>query len=134
MDPSATSIDLADRYRAYVDCLNRRAWDQLGQFVDDTVRHNGRALGVDGYRAMIERDYRDIPDLTYSIDRLVCQAPCLAARLLFDCTPKASFLGLAVNGRRVSFAENVIYKFDGGRIAEVWSIVDKAAIEKQLAT
>jgi predicted ester cyclase len=32
----------------------------------------------------------------------------------------------------VSFAENVIYEFRNGKIVEVWSIVDKAAIEAQL--
>ncbi|MDE3175937.1 MAG: ester cyclase, partial [Pseudomonadota bacterium] len=51
----------------------------------------------------------------------------------FDCAPRAVFLGLPVNGRRVLFAENVFYRFNGDRIAEVWSVVDKAAIEAQLA-
>jgi predicted ester cyclase len=61
-------------------------------------------------------------------------APRVAARLQFDCTPKAEFLGLAVNGRRVSFAENVIYEFDGAKISRVWSVLDKLAIEAQLAS
>jgi predicted ester cyclase len=52
--------------------------------------------------------------------------------LNFDCTPKDTFLGLHVNGRRISFAENVIYEFLGGKIREVWSVIDKAAIEAQL--
>jgi predicted ester cyclase len=42
------------------------------------------------------------------------------------------FLGSAVNGRRVTFAENVFYRFRGGKIEEVWSVIDKAAIEAQL--
>jgi predicted ester cyclase len=37
-----------------------------------------------------------------------------------------------MNGRRVVFAENVFYQFRDERIAEVWSVVDKAAIEAQL--
>ena len=36
------------------------------------------------------------------------------------------------NGRRVAFAENVFYRFHNERIAEVWSVIDKAAIEAQL--
>ena len=56
----------------------------------------------------------------------------MAARLLFDCTPVGGFLGLPVNGRRVSFAENVFYGFADGRIEEVWSVIDRAAIEAQL--
>jgi predicted ester cyclase len=56
----------------------------------------------------------------------------LAARLAFDCTPKGEFLGLPVNGRRVAFTENVFYEFRDGKIAQVWSVIDKAAIEAQL--
>jgi len=37
-----------------------------------------------------------------------------------------------VNGRRVSFCENVFYAFRDGRIEQVWSVIDKVAIEAQL--
>jgi len=37
-----------------------------------------------------------------------------------------------VNGRRVVFTENVFYRFRDERIAEVLSVIDKAAIEAQL--
>ena len=60
--------------------------------------------------------------------------PRLACRLLFDVTPRGTFLGLPVNGRRVRFAENVFYEFREGKIQEVWSVLDKLAIEAQLAT
>jgi predicted ester cyclase len=53
--------------------------------------------------------------------------------LRFDCTPAGSFLGLEVNGRKVSFAENVFYEFDERKIKTVWSIIDKATIEAQLS-
>jgi hypothetical protein len=43
------------------------------------------------------------------------------------------FLGLSVNGRMVSFAENVFYEFRRSKIASVWSIIDKSAIEGQLS-
>lgn len=32
--------DLAATYRAYIDCLNRQDWTNLGQFVHDEVRYN----------------------------------------------------------------------------------------------
>ena len=56
----------------------------------------------------------------------------IASRLAFDCSPKGKFLGLDVNGKRVSFTENVFYEFRGAKIARVWSVIDKAAIEAQL--
>ena len=37
-----------------------------------------------------------------------------------------------MNGRRVSFAENVFTEFRDEKIVQVWSVIDKAAIEAQL--
>ena len=127
-----TEAALADRYRAYIACLNRQDWGNLHEFVADDARHNGRPFGLSGYRAMLERDFEEIPDLQFAIELLVCEPPYIATRLRFDCRPKGLFLGLPVNGRRVNFVENVFYEFRDERIAEVWSVVDKAAIEAQL--
>ena len=124
--------DLAGIYRDYIACLNAQDWPRLVKFVDDDVRHNGRHLGLSGYREMLERDCEDIPDIKFVIDRLVCDPPHVAARLAFDVTPRGDFLGLAINGRRVAFTENVFYAFRGGKIAEVWSVIDKLAVERQL--
>lgn len=81
---------------------------------------------------MLQKDFTDIPDLRFDIELLVCQPPFVASRLRFDCTPKANFLGLAVDGVKVSFPENVFYEFQDARIIAVWSVIDKTAIEAQL--
>jgi predicted ester cyclase len=127
-----TRDDLADLYRDYIACLNRQDWPSLQQFVADDVQHNGRRLGLPGYRAMLERDFQEIPDLHFYIDLLIADPPFIASRLAFDCRPAREFLGLPIHGKRVSFAENVFYQFRGERIAQVWSVIDKAAIEAQL--
>jgi predicted ester cyclase len=127
-----TRADLLNIYRNYIDCLNRQDWPALGQYVHDDVTHNARPLGLPGYRAMLEQDFREIPNLHFKIELLISDPPNIAARLKFNCTPVGTFMGLAVNGRRVSFCENVFYEFRDGKIWQVWSIVDKAAIEAQL--
>jgi predicted ester cyclase len=119
-------------YQNYIACLNERDWTKLGEFVDSDVVHNGLKLGLAGYRDMIERNVRDIPDLRFEVDLLVVQPPQIGSRLKFDCRPIGSFFGLPINGRHVIFYENVFYCFERGRIEQVWSIVDKAAIEAQL--
>lgn len=127
-----TRSDLADAYGAYIDCLNRQDWPKLGAYIHDDVCHNGRPFGIAGYRKMLEQDFYEIPDLHFRVALLISDPPHIACRLAFDCTPKGEFLGLAVNGRRVSFTENVFYEFRGGKIWRVWSILDKAAIEAQI--
>lgn len=123
--------DLSHRYRRYLDCLNRRDWPALGEFVADDATHNGQPFGLAGYRRMLERDVLQIPDLRFEIDLLLAEPPMVASRLRFDCTPQGDFLGVPVNGRRIVFTENVFYRFRDGKIAEVWSLLDRAAVEAQ---
>ncbi|MGJ4943309.1 ester cyclase [Bradyrhizobium sp. HKCCYLS1011] len=127
-----TRNELSDIYRDYIACLNRQDWSQLGQFVADDVHHNERPFGLAGYRAMLEQDFREIPDLYFNVELLISDPPYIGSRLKFECTPKGQFLGLAVNGKRLSFAENVFYLFQDDKIWRVWSVIDKAAIEAQL--
>ena len=127
-----TRTELSELYRAYIACLNAQDWPSLGRFVAEDARHNGRAFGLGGYRTMLERDFTAIPDLHFNIAQLVADPPLIAARLRFDCTPKGTFMGLPVNGRRVRFTENVFYEIRAGKIVEVWSVIDRAAIEAQL--
>ncbi|HVJ40418.1 MAG TPA: ester cyclase [Dongiaceae bacterium] len=127
-----TKADLSGVYRDYIACLNKQDWPRLGQFVDGEVTYNGRRIGISGYRGMLEKDFHEIPDLHFDIQLLVSDAPYIASRLAFDCTPTGKFLGLPVNGKRVSFTENVFYEFRAEKIWQVWSVIDKAAIEAQL--
>ncbi|AXA66578.1 ester cyclase [Pseudomonas oryzihabitans] len=130
---SLAATELGSHYQAYLDCLNRQAWTALGRYVDEAVEHNGRPLGLAGYQAMLEGDHAAIPDLHFTAHLLVVEAPWLAAQLGFDCTPRGELFGLAVNGRRVRFSEHVFYRFENGRIREVRSVIDTAAIAAQLA-
>lgn len=127
-----TGTELSIVYRGYIACLNAQDWPSLANFVHDQAVHNGRKLGVSGYREMLEKDFRGIPDLRFDIQLLVADPPRIASRLQFNCSPKGTFLGLNVNGKKVAFTENVFYEFRDGKISEVWSVIDKATIEAQL--
>lgn len=127
-----TKSDLSGLYRGYIACLNKQDWPNLGRFVHDEVTHNGRKLGLSGYLEMLVRDFDEIPDLYFNIQLLLADPPYVASRLSFDCAPRGTFLGLDVSGKRISFAENVFYELQRGKIRQVWSVIDKTAIETQL--
>lgn len=123
---------LKDAYTGYIACLNSQDWPALGDFVGEDVRYNGERVGLAGYRQMLERDFRAIPDLRFVIDLLIAEPPHIAARLRFDCTPVGELFEVPVNGRRVTFTENVFYTFEAGRIVNVESVIDKAAVAAQV--
>ncbi|MFL9812229.1 ester cyclase [Stutzerimonas sp. VN223-3] len=123
---------ITDCYRGYIACLNSRNWPELGRFVHDEVHYNGKFVGLDGYRQMLEGDVQAIPDLQFNIGLLIAEPPHVAAQLRFACTPTGDLFGYAVNGKQVAFTENVFYEFGEGKIRNVWSVIDKAAVGDQL--
>lgn len=131
-DSDTPSRGLEIRYRAYLECLNERVWRELGLHVHEGVIYNGDRVGITGYREMLQRDVYEIPDLHFNPGLLVVQPPFVAARLDFLCSPRGRFLGLDVDGQRIAFTENVFYHYAHSRIIEVWSVIDKGAVESQL--
>ena len=127
-----TRDEILSAYHGYIACLNARAWDDLHRFVGEGAIHNGAVIGLSGYRAMLEADVRAIPDLSFTILQTACDPPLIAVELGFDCHPRGMLFGMAVNGRRLRFRENVFYRFDEGRIVEVRSVIDKDAIRAQI--
>ena len=127
-------LDLVeDRYRRYLACLNERRLGDLPGFVHDPVVHNGRTLTIIEFEDLLLRDATEIPDLHYAIERLVAQGEQVACRIRFDCTPTATFRGIPPTGRPITFVEHVFYRFQDGKIAEIWSLIDMDAIRAQLA-
>ena len=124
--------ELEHIYRDYIEALNERRLDHLDHFVHDRLIYNGEAITREQYAALLADDVRAIPDLHYDIDLLVVDDHQISARLSFDCSPQGQFLGISVDGRRVSFAEHVFYRMHEGRIDRVWSLLDKEAIRDQV--
>lgn len=124
---------LEAHYRRYIACLNARDFDALGDFVAKTLTYNGRPMTRRDYRDLIAGDVAAIPDLVFDIRWLMVDGDRVGCRLWFDCTPQRPFLGLVPDGRRVSFAENVFYRFQDRLIVEVWSLIDQPSIAAQLA-
>jgi steroid delta-isomerase-like uncharacterized protein len=127
-----TNAELVTRYREYLDALNQRRLDDLVHYVHDELTYNGASLTRQQYRDMIATDIAAIPDLFYVARIIVADDHRVACRIVFDCTPRDTFLGFTPNGKRLSFAEHVFYRFVDGRIAEVSSLIDRFAIQTQL--
>ena len=124
--------NIEDVYSEYIACLNARTLDKLSQFVNEDVIHNGEKIGLAGYKQMLQRDMDAIPDLKYDVTHVVANDQNLASRIFFSCKPTKPIFGFAPNGKKIEFHENVFYWFKDGKISQVWSIVDKHAIQEQL--
>jgi predicted ester cyclase len=124
--------DLEVRYRAYLDVLNERRLDDLVHFVHDRVTYNDEVLTGRAYRDLIAADIAAAPDLVFDPHLVVVSGGRVACRLVFRCTPRDHFLGFTPDGEALHFAEHVFYRFADGRIAAVWSLIDRWSIAAQL--
>ena len=123
---------LEQHYRDYIAVLNERRFADLPAFVADELLYDEEPMRADQYRALLEDDVRRIPDLFFDVRHLVAAGDSVAARLRFDCTPVEPFRGMEPTGSRVVFTEHVFYRFDDQRIARVWSLLNVAALQRQL--
>ncbi len=126
-------MSLEDTYRAYLDVLNTRRFEQLARFVHDDLTYNGEPLTRQEYADLIAADVAAIPDLFYDAQLIVATDEQVACRIVFSCTPQREFLGFTPNGQRLTFAEHVFYDFHDARIAAVTSMIDRHAIQTQLS-
>jgi predicted ester cyclase len=124
---------LEDVYRAYLAALNERRFDDLAESVHDELTYYEAPKTRRQYRDLLAADAEAIPDLFYDARMIVAAGDRVACRLLFNCTPRLPFLGFTPKGERLTFAEHVFYDFRDGRIAAVTSLIDRYAVQTQLA-
>lgn len=130
--PGASGAALEQRYRDYLAVLDERRFDDLSAFVADVVVHDDVTMSGQQYREAREDEVRRIPDLSFQVLHVLVAGDLVAARLRFDCTPVLAFRGREPSGSPVAFTEHVFYRFEGGRIAQVWSLLDVDALHRQL--
>ena len=128
-----TEAEFEAHYRRYISHLNNSRLDELDEFVHEELTYNGEPETRADYRTRIAEDIAAIPDLYFDVHQIVVGGDQIACRLFYNCTPQSEWLGLQPNGKSISFAEHVFYKFRDGKIYEVWSVLDVPSIAKQLA-
>lgn len=130
------TIDIRSRYDAFVAICNARDFSQLPDFVSPDFTVNSHAVGLENFTKFLTNLVVQIPDLKYDPLMVVSDnaARTLAVRFVFECTPSGEYMGLPINGRKVSWEEHIFYKFDeeGERIKDCFLVYDKGAVERQL--
>lgn len=88
--------------------------------------------GIDYLKDLAKNLIAAFPDVHLSVEDVVQEGDRLSARVVLEGTHKGEFLGIAPTGRKVKVANFAMYRLEGGKIAEVWSLVDIAQLRIQL--
>ena len=120
--------EMINRYVAYLDACNRRAWNELGAFVAASVLVNGEELTQREYVAQVMATIEVFPDYRWELRRAIVEGEWLAVHLLDTGTRAKQFLNAPGDGARVATDELDMYRVVDGLICEVVGTVDNARL------
>ncbi|KAI1213292.1 SnoaL-domain-containing protein [Annulohypoxylon truncatum] len=128
--------ELEETYRAYIRCISGQTMEtDLHKFCHPQTIHNTKTLTLDQYKLLIQNARTAIPDIVFGLHTVIAdeKSQLVAVRLELTGTPVGIMAGAKPNGRHVNFCEHVTYLFQEGKIARIWSILDKESYRRQLS-
>ncbi len=115
-------------YERYNATCNRHAFDELEEFVHPVIRVNGTEQTRQEYADGLFEVHRAFPDYRWEIQRTVFEHPWLAVHFRDVGTHLGPWRAVAPTGRTVTTDEFAMYRFEDGRMAEVWVTADNARL------
>lgn len=68
-------------------------------------------------------------DYTYRIDKLLVNGNDVAVRNIIIATPTADLFGVKPTGKQVEIPQHVFYKFEEGKIRDIWVMFDTSGAQ-----
>jgi steroid delta-isomerase-like uncharacterized protein len=119
--------------RQYFESVNNRDTASLGTIVADDVRYHGMQVsGLDQLVSKVGEIVHAIPDFNVTIEDLIAEGDRVVARTKERGTQENEFEGMPATGRSFEVDEVNIFRFENGKIAEVWQISDQLGFLSQL--
>lgn len=137
-EPAALSAVEANKAaaRRFLEQFETRTYDYEALYHPDYVHHNeafypGLKPGLAAFREALREHGGGFGDLELKISHLVGEGDLVVARMVVTATHSGAFHGIPATGRRITFTATDIYRFEDGRIAEGWAVIDWLAILQQ---
>ena len=88
--------------------------------------------GIEAVKAVVLPVREAFPDLHHTIHDLVAEGDRVAVRWTMQGTHRGPFAGIPATGKPVAFSAISIYRFQDGKIVELWAQVDRLGLLQQL--
>lgn len=134
----------ADENKALIRRFYEEVWDRGNTdfayevFADDYVRHDLRPTdppaGPEGQKKIAD-DFRSaFPDLKVTVDLVVGGDDYVVGRWTASGTHLGSWAGLAPTGRHATFSAANIFRFENGKVVEIWNHRDDFGLFEQIGS
>lgn len=128
--------EVASLLVAYVEAGDSKAYEALGDVLTrDIVTHTAGGstlIGVDAQVSTWRTAHQGLSQLRHDVVDVVEGSGVVAGRVLVTGVHTGTFLGIPPTGRRIEVDQALFARVDGGRICELWEIVDTGSGLRQL--
>jgi steroid delta-isomerase-like uncharacterized protein len=132
----------ADENKVLVRRFYEEVWDRgntgfaFEVFADDYVRHDFRATdplpGPAGQQQIADDFRAAFPDLRVTVDVIVGENDFVVGRWTATGTHTGRWGGLEPTGRQIAFSAANIFRFENGKVVEIWNHRDDLGLQEQL--
>jgi steroid delta-isomerase-like uncharacterized protein len=134
---STASKAAASRFH---NAVNTRDTQIIGKTIDELVDPGvlfhapvpTGATGVQALKLVWTVLFRAFPDLHVAVEDVIAERDKVVVRNTVTGTHQGEYRGLPPTGKSVGYHEIFIFRFAGGRIAEIWGVVDVLSQLQQL--
>jgi steroid delta-isomerase-like uncharacterized protein len=91
-----------------------------------------QATGAQALKQVWAMLLRGLPDLHVAVEDVIAEGDKVVSRNTVTGTHQGEYRGLPPTGKSVTYNEIFIVRFAGGRIAEIWGVVDVFSQMRQL--
>ena len=100
-------------------------------FAED-VAINGRVVGPVGPKRNVTNRMAGFPDIQAFIEEQIAVGDTVVTRLFWHGTHTGPYSGVPPTGKPVEVRAIAIFHFSGGKVVEVWSVIDQFGLLQQL--
>jgi len=124
-------------HRFYEECINQHHSEIIPElFTSNVILHasNGGvdATGLPAIRQTVDRVHAMFPDHHFIVDDVVASGDKAAARWSMTATNTAPIAGIPPSGKPINQHAVVFYRFEDGKIAELWLQMDQLGVLRQI--
>jgi len=133
-----------DENKALILRFYEQVWDQGNTdvayevFADDYVRHDLRPTaalpGPEGQKRIADDFRAAFPDLRVKVDLVVGGDDFVVGRWTTTGTHLGSWAGLEPTGREATFSAANIFRFENGKVVEIWNHRDDFGLYEQIGS
>lgn len=115
---------------------NQEQYDSFSEFLNENVFLNFRGTrhvtNLVELKQLVTFWRTAFPDLTFEILDIIAETDLVAANLVFTGTHTGEWQGIPPSGQKIRVEEMMFFRFENGKIVEMWEVYDEAAMLDQI--